>query len=235
MSKIDTKLNILCIVLLLSGFKIFNTQSLMTSIYICGALILIAQYSSLTTPFLFSKTNALLFAFFLCYCPTFFYYDDFNYSILRTAIFSVLMYYIGTKILFAASSIENCFKNVIFSIGIGMSMYATLSYFSSYTGRVLSTMNIMDRYVTDFWNGLSIPPTNFNTNFLILFTLVAYVMTQVQSWRKVILLLLALSGVLVAFGTATRTNLFVLLLSFVLLIFLILFSNIKLLKSQLAS
>ena len=217
MNKIDTKLNILWLVLLLSGFKIFNTQSLLTSVYIGVTLILIAQYRSVTRPFLLSKTNALLFAFFLCYCSTFFYYDGFQYNILRTAIFSILMYYIGTKIPFVTSSAEKCFQNAIFSIGIGMSMYATLSFFSSYTGRVLSTMNVMDRYVTDFWNGLLIPPTNFNTNFLILFTAVAYVLTQVQSWKKVILLILTGSGVLVAFGTATRTNLFMILLSFMLL------------------
>lgn len=217
MSKIDTKLDILWLVLLLSGFKIFNMQSLLTSVFICVALILIAQYGNAITLFSLSKTNALLFVFFLCYCSTFFYYDGFQYSILRTAIFSVLMYYIGTKIPFFAASIEKCFKNAIFSIGIGMSMYATLSFFASYTGRVLSTMNIMDRYVTDFWNGLPIPPTNFNTNFLILFTAVAYVLTQVPSWKKVILLMLTASGVLVAFGTATRTNLFMILLSFALL------------------
>lgn len=218
MSKTDIKLNMLCLVLLLSGFKIFNTQSLMMSIYIFAAILLIFQHKSTTRPLLISKTNAILFAFFICYCSAFFYFDGFQYSILRTAIFSVLMYYIGTKMPFITSSVDNYLKYTVFSIGIGMAMFAALSFFSSYTGRVLSTMNVMDRYVADFWNGLLIPPTNFNTNFLILFTAVAYVLTQVSSWKKVLLLTLTAAGVLVAFGTATRTNLFMILLSFVLLV-----------------
>ena len=218
MSKIDKKLNVLYFVLFLSGFKLFNTQSLLASIYILASLILIAQCNNRTRPLVVSKTNAILFCFFAYYCSAFFYYDGFQYNILRTAIFSVLMYYIGTKVPFLTSSIENCYRKTIFSIGIGMAMYATLSFFSSYTGKVLSSMNVMDRYVVDFWNGLLIPPTNFNTNFLILFAVVAYVLTQVHSWNRVILLILTAAGVLVAFGTATRTNLFMIVLSFMLLV-----------------
>lgn len=116
------------------------------------------------------------------------------------------------------SSIEKCYQRTVFSIGVGMGAYATLSFFASYTGKVLSSMNVMDRYVVDFWNGLLIPPTNFNTNFLILFSLFAFVVTQVQSWKKLTLLLLTASGILVAFGTATRTNLFIIVFSFAMLV-----------------
>lgn len=209
-------INILNLLLYFSAFKLLDLQSALLLIYIAIAIYYLIKYFRSNILIISGKT-ALLFSFFGLYCVSFFCFYGYNYSILRTAIFSVLLYYIGSKLIFCIYNPELQYRKTILIIGIGMAAYGTLSYFVSYTGKVLTTMNVKDRYVADFWNGLTIPPTNFNTNFLILSAVTAYSLFILNKWYKIIPLILTLSGILVAFGTATRTNLLMLALSFVLL------------------
>lgn len=212
-NKIEFRL--MYMLLFLSAFKLFDLQSVITIAFILFLILYLLKYSNARV-MVISKQTIILFLFFLFYCSTFFFFYGYNYSILRTAIFAVLLFHIGTMLPFYMNEVEDCYKNFIFAIGGGMATYGSLSFFSSYTGEVLSSMNALDRYVTDFWNGLAVPPTNFNTNFLVLFAIVAYSVFVLTGWKKLVVLILTFMGVLVAFGTATRTNLFMIVLSFLI-------------------
>lgn len=216
MSKKENKwLSVMNIILFLSAFKAFNLQSLIMIAFFLVAVVFSLKFYR-NSAFVVTKTNAILFVFFLFYCSLFFLHYGYSYSILRTALFSILLYYFGWKIIFNIRDPERIYTITIYSIGIGMALYASISFFGSYTGNILSTMNIADRYVIDFWNDLPIPPTNFNTNFLIIFAICSYSVFRLKQWYKIIPVVLVVSGVGVSFGTATRTNLFMLVLSFVL-------------------
>lgn len=74
-------------------------------------------------------------------------------------------------------------------------------------------MNIADRYVPDFWSGLLIHPTNFNSNNLLVCAIALYSIFYLKGLIKVIPLSLVITSICICFGTASRTNLIIIVLS----------------------
>lgn len=67
--------------------------------------------------------------FFAVYCPIYCRNYGYNYSILRTAFFSIMMYSVGFELVRVIEEKEKFYQVTIYLIACGMALYSALSFF----------------------------------------------------------------------------------------------------------
>lgn len=202
------------LLLFMMGIRLFNRNNTFMLLFVLLSLFLIIY---IKRNLYFSIEGCLLAIFGVAYCLIGGYTTDLT-SIFSNGIGAVLMYLVGFNILGIekdSARQEKMYERFVYVFMFANFAFIALSYIRYGVTLEIDTQYAIDnRYVGDFWTGELFYCTNFNAYGVLICVLGIFILLQKYTTKfKIFTLLCVLFAIYISAMTASRTNIYLFIIS----------------------